>query len=103
MDVTELTVRRKRMDHNRQSGATLSHVGIAVSIALSLASLIFSTGVLWQRVQNVETNMDRVQLRMEKENGDISAILQKLSAIEVRLEQARSVTSPLPLPSRQRF
>jgi hypothetical protein len=69
-------------------------IGVVISLVLNIVGLVFSGGILWQRVSNVESNMSTVQTRMEKENGDISAILQKLSAIEVRLERRGEGVSP---------
>lgn len=82
MAITALT-RRKRMEHH--STHPMLPVGVIISLALSLGSLVFSVGVMWQRVSNVETNMTALQTKAEKENSDISAILQKLSSIEARL------------------
>jgi hypothetical protein len=73
-------------------------IGVVISLVLNIVGLVFSGGILWQRVSNVESNMSTVQTRMEKENGDISAILQKLSAIEVRLEQRREGFTSLRKP-----
>jgi len=74
--------------HRRRSSdqGLMMPIGVVVSLMLSLASSVFSVGVLWQRVSNLETNMLALTSKTEKENGEISAILQKLSAIEVRLE-----------------
>ena len=93
--MSELTVRRRRVDHGHSS---MLPVGVIISLMLNVVALVFSAGILWQRVLNVESNMVQVQTRMEKENGDISAILQKLSAIEVRLEPRRDGLTSLRKP-----
>jgi hypothetical protein len=87
----ELTARRRRVEHGQHNH--MVPIGVIISLALNVVALVFSAGILWQRVINVETNMLALQLKTEKENGDISAILQKLSAIEVRLEPRLSLPS----------
>ena len=94
--MSDLTVRRKRLEHG--SHGSMLPTGVVISLMLNVIGLVFSAGILWQRVLNVESNMTTVQTRMEKENGDISAILQKLSAIEVRLEPRRDGFTSLRKP-----
>jgi hypothetical protein len=85
MTARRVVSRGKMHDKTGHYHATIP-IGLVVSLALNVIGLVFSTGVIYQRIVAVEARVDELTKHKDKSDDALTKIQETLGRIDERLK-----------------